>query len=281
MRSTRNTVHSERHRVTCRLGETRTTPPKQRNKLFQLPQRQAGDVPTGTERNGESRTRPPDPAARPHLLQRLPGHQLVQGVGALMRRGAAEFGDPHALLAQPLGVGGVLRTADGLLVLLRRSQRVAEAAGLLDIPGGHPEPKAVCQGVSEDSIQVEQLTESAVVRELFSSICMEIRDEVNIPLSTLSEPVLLGIALNHTSAGRPSAEFYISCSLSSEEVKKFYWQGGPEAHESTDIVFLSEEEMMQLDDCAPLWKELCPSAKGAVMLYRLVLPDILNVSTDK
>ncbi|XP_035267668.1 uridine diphosphate glucose pyrophosphatase NUDT22 [Anguilla anguilla] len=209
------------------------------------------------------------------------GTNWSRGVGALMRRGAAEFGDPHALLAQPLGVGGVLRTADGLLVLLRRSQRVAEAAGLLDIPGGHPEPKAVCQGVSEDSIQVEQLTESAVVRELFSSICMEIRDEVNIPLSTLSEPVLLGIALNHTSAGRPSAEFYISCSLSSEEVKKFYWQGGPEAHESTDIVFLSEEEMMQLDDCAPLWKELCPSAKGAVMLYRLVLPDILNVSTDK
>ncbi|KAJ8338017.1 hypothetical protein SKAU_G00369830 [Synaphobranchus kaupii] len=201
------------------------------------------------------------------------GTNWSRGVGALMRRGVAEFGDPHALLAQPLGVGGVLRTADGLVVLLRRSQRVAEASGLLDIPGGHPEPKAVCQGVSEDSIQVEQLGQSSVIRELFSSVCVEIRDEVNIPLSSLSQPVLLGIALNHTSAGRPSAEFYISCSLSSEEVKEFYWKGGPEAHESTDIVFLSQEEFMQLDECAPLWKELCPSAKGAVMLYRLVLPD--------
>ncbi|XP_061091797.1 uridine diphosphate glucose pyrophosphatase NUDT22 [Conger conger] len=228
-------------------------------------------------------------AKNPHLILQLGltfykdflGTNWSRRVGALMRRGEAEFGDPHALLAQPLGVGGVLRTADGLVVLIRRSQKVAEASGLLDIPGGHPEPKAVCQGIREDSIQVDQLAESAVIRELFSSVCTEIRDEVNIPLSSLSEPVLLGIALNHTSAGRPSAEFYISCSLTSEEVKEFYWQGGPEAHESTDIVFLSEEEMMRLDEGAPLWKELCPSAKGAVMLYRLVLPDRLNESTDK
>ncbi|KAJ8246963.1 hypothetical protein GJAV_G00257240 [Gymnothorax javanicus] len=209
------------------------------------------------------------------------GTNWSRGVAALMRRGEAEFGDPHALLAQPLGVGGVLRTADGLVVLLKRSQKVAEAPGLLDIPGGHPEPKAVCQGVSEDCIRVEQLAEDAVIRELFSSVCVEIRDEVNIPLSSLSEPILLGIALNHTSAGRPSAEFYIRCSLSSEEVKAFYWQGGPEAHESTDIVFLSEEEMMRLDVSTPLWKKLCPSAKGAVLLYQLVQPDRLNVSTDK
>lgn len=30
------------------------------------------------------------------------------------------------------------------------------------------------------------------------------------------------------------------CSLTTEEVKDFYWRGGPEAHESTDIVFLSQ-----------------------------------------
>ena len=33
--------------------------------------------------------------------------------------------------------------------------------------------------------------------------------------------------------------FVIRCSLTTEEVKDFYWRGGPEAHESTDIVFLS------------------------------------------
>lgn len=203
------------------------------------------------------------------------GTNWSEEAGNLQQRGRLELGDPQALLAQPLGVGAVLLTSDGKVVMLRRSQRVAEAAGLLDIPGGHPEPKAVCQGVSEEDISVDlmQGRERAVVAEIFSSVCAEVRDEVNVPLGFLSAPVLMGIALNHTSAGRPSAEFFIRCSLTMEDVKDFYWRGGPEAHESTDIVFLSKSEMLQLDARSPLWSELCPSAKGAVLLYQLVRPD--------
>lgn len=205
------------------------------------------------------------------------GTNWSQGARELRQRGEAEFGDPLALLSQPLGVGGVLCTSDGQVVLIRRSQRVAEAVGLLDIPGGHPEPKAVCEGVcvKEDQITVKllQKREEAVVRELFSSVCAEIRDEVNIPLCTLGEPVLMGVALNHTSSGRPSAEFYIRCVLSSAEVRELYWQGGPEAQESTDIVFLSQTDLLQLNRSSPHWSELCPSAKGAVLLYQLVMPD--------
>lgn len=62
-------------------------------------------------------------------------------VAELRQLGETEFGDPLALLAQPLGVGAILCTDDDQVVLIRRSQRVAEAGGLLDIPGGHPEPK--------------------------------------------------------------------------------------------------------------------------------------------
>ncbi|XP_042349465.1 uridine diphosphate glucose pyrophosphatase NUDT22 isoform X2 [Plectropomus leopardus] len=195
----------------------------------------------------------------------------------LRQRGEADLGDPLALLSQPLGVGGVLCTNDGQVVLIRRSQRVAEAGGLLDIPGGHPEPKVVCErlgrAVCEEQISVDMMQQGLVVSELFSSVCAEIRDEVNIPLSSLGEPVLMGVALNHTSAGRPSAEFYVSCSLTSDEVRKLYWKGGAEAHESTDIVFLSRPELLQLDGSSPLWSELCPSAKGAVLLYQTVKPD--------
>ncbi|KPP71963.1 Nucleoside diphosphate-linked moiety X motif 22-like [Scleropages formosus] len=169
------------------------------------------------------------------------GTNWSKNVKELMREGEIQFGNPESFLAQPLGVGAVLQTMDNHVVFLRRSQKVAEAPGLLDIPGGHPEPKAVCRGVSEESIQVEQLPEEAVVRELFSSVQTEIKDEVNIPLSCLSEPILMGIALNHTSAGRPSAEFY---------------------------------EVLKLEKSALLWSELCPSAKGAVLLYHLVRPDL-------
>lgn len=200
-------------------------------------------------------------------------------VTELHQRGQGEFGDPLALLAQPLGVGAVLCTSDGQVVFIRRSQRVAEAGGLLDIPGGHPEPKMVSEllelEVSEDQISVGtmQPRPELVVSELFASVCAEIRDEVNIPISSLRAPILLGIALNHTSAGRPSAEFYVSCSLTSDEVRNLYWKGGAEAHESTDIVFFSKKEVLQLDRSGPLWTEMCPSAKGAVLLYQCVEPE--------
>lgn len=62
-------------------------------------------------------------------------------VAELQRRGEVEHRDHVALLAQPLGVGAVMCTDDGQVVLIRRSKRVAEAGGQLDIPGGHPEPK--------------------------------------------------------------------------------------------------------------------------------------------
>lgn len=198
-------------------------------------------------------------------------------VAQLRQQGEVEFGDPMALLAQPLGVGGVLCTSDGQVVLIRRSQRVAEAGGLLDIPGGHPEPKVVCERlghvVQEEQISVDMMQPSAVISELFSSVNAEIRDEVNIPLSSLGEPVLMGVALNHTSACRPSAEFYVSCSLTSDEVRELYWKGGAEASESTDIIFFSVKDVLQLDRRSPLWSELCPSAKGAMMLYQAVKPD--------
>lgn len=188
---------------------------------------------------------------------------------ALQERGGQEFGDTQAYLAQPLGVGAALQCTDGRFVMLRRSHRVGEAPGQLDVPGGHPEPKAVAPNVPEEELSLEVLKPELVIRELFSSILAEIRDEVNLPLSTLSEPLLLGIARNHTSAGRPSAEFYVRCSLTSEEVKERYLQGGPEAHESTEVIFLEEEELLTIES-SEMWKELCPSAKGCVKLYMMV-----------
>lgn len=54
------------------------------------------------------------------------------------------------------------------------------------------------------------LTNSFVLLNQFKSVFVP---QVNIPLGSLGQPVLMGIALNHTSAGRPSAEFYVRYSL--------------------------------------------------------------------
>lgn len=137
-------------------------------------------------------------------------------VSELRQLGEAEFGDPWALLAQPLGVGAILCTRDRQVVLIRRSHRVAEAGGLLDIPGGHPEPKVkeselrvagttggglqhccapqvVCEqlglAVREEQIRVGMMEQAAVVSELFSSVCVEIRDEVG-PSQNLNKRVV-------------------------------------------------------------------------------------------
>lgn len=181
----------------------------------------------------------------------------------LRQQGATDWGDKQAYLADPLGVGATLVTADDFLVLLRRSQQVAEAPGMVDVPGGHPEPQALCSGGIP---QHKDLPGELVVRELFSSVLQEICDEVNLPLHTLSQPLLLGIACNETSAGRASAEFYVQCGLTSEEVRNYYMSGGPEAHESTGIIFVETQRVQRLQE-TEMWAQLCPSAKGAILLY--------------
>ncbi|KAM5247031.1 uridine diphosphate glucose pyrophosphatase NUDT22 isoform 1-T1 [Ctenodactylus gundi] len=194
------------------------------------------------------------------------GTNWASSASWLQQQGAADWGDKQAYLADPLGVGAALATADNFFVFLRRSQQVAEAPGLVDVPGGHPEPQALCPG---DSPQHKDLPGELVVRELFSSVLQEICDEVNLPLITLSQPMMLGIARNKTSAGRPSAEFYVQCSLTSEKVRSYYLSGGPEAHESTGIIFVDAQSMQRLQE-TEMWAELCPSAKGAILLYSQV-----------
>ena len=60
-----------------------------------------------------------------------------------------------------------------------------------------------------DQIRPELLSGEAVIDEIFNSIGKEVQDEVNLPPETMSQPMFIGIARNLTSAGRPSAEFYI------------------------------------------------------------------------
>jgi len=63
--------------------------------------------------------------------------------------------------------------------------------------------------IDADSIDVNSLSASSVVNEIFNSTLREIVHEVNVPIESLSDPVLLGIARNTTSAGRPSSEYYV------------------------------------------------------------------------
>uniref|UniRef100_A0ACB8G7G0 Uncharacterized protein n=1 Tax=Sphaerodactylus townsendi TaxID=933632 RepID=A0ACB8G7G0_9SAUR len=198
------------------------------------------------------------------------GTNLAGRVEQLRRQGHEDFGNSQAYLADPLGVGAMLHTADDRFVFLRRSLCVGEAPGKVDVPGGHPEPLVgahyfqVVTGdtTSQGPIRHQDLPGELVVKELFSSVLREIQDEVNLPPSSLSCPVLLGIARNETSGGGASAEFYVRCSLTSEEVQCNYAVGGPEAQESTSIIFVTRENVLTMEQEWGSVEELCPSGKG-------------------
>lgn len=183
--------------------------------------------------------------------------------------GSSEHGNSQAYLSDALGVGALLETKDNFVVLLKRSLSCGEAPGLWDIPGGHPEPKVLVGKKSVEEIDLSQMSPQAVVNEIFNSTLMEIMDEVNIPRMALSDPVLLGVARNTTSAGRPSSEYYVRCNLTAEEIRALYNQGTQvEADESDGIMFLPLSQITSFQVTkSDTWQQMAPSAKGCLLLY--------------
>lgn len=55
-----------------------------------------------------------------------------------------------------------------------------------------------------------------VVEEIYGSVKKEIRDEINIKLECLGEPVMIGMVYNLEMFSRPSAEFYTRFVLPNE-----------------------------------------------------------------
>ena len=62
---------------------------------------------------------------------------------------------------------------------------------------------------SMEEIHADDLSEQDIIDEMFDSVIREITDEVNIPVEELSDPCIIGVAANNTSAGRPSVEFLV------------------------------------------------------------------------
>lgn len=145
-----------------------------------------------------------------------------------------ELGDEAAYLAHPMGVGAMVTTADGHALFIRRSSNVAEAPGMVDVPGGHPEPSAIgleslpdtptaaasdgagaaaggaaAVGAAAEGEPTE--LERRAAAELFDSMTEEVVAEVNLPKEALAPPRLLGFLANDSTNGRPSAVFHSEC----------------------------------------------------------------------
>lgn len=73
------------------------------------------------------------------------GTNLGTNSDLFVQHGINEFNNAQACLSDALGVGSLVITADGYLLFVRRSFEVAEGQGMMDVPGGHAEPKVLRQ----------------------------------------------------------------------------------------------------------------------------------------
>jgi len=111
---------------------------------------------------------------------------------------------PEPWRPRPLACCAALVSADRKLLLQERSERVAEGAGLLHVPGGHPDP-------------ARDLAVGAP--DLFGAMEAELREELGLARDDLGEGVLLGL-MEAQPEGKPELLFRFPCGLESEALAR-------------------------------------------------------------
>jgi 8-oxo-dGTP pyrophosphatase MutT (NUDIX family) len=89
------------------------------------------------------------------------GTHYSPSVLELKKRGDELFSDPMACLSNKIGVGALVVLNDGRLVLMQRSNTVAECQGQVDVPGGHAEPKEIGLGHEKHNSDTSDIADSA------------------------------------------------------------------------------------------------------------------------
>ncbi|XP_020552621.1 nudix hydrolase 9 isoform X4 [Sesamum indicum] len=140
--------------------------------------------------------------------------------------------------SNPLGNGAIVETSDQEIVVLQRSTNVGEFPRHFVFPGGHPEPQEV--GITSHHTSGElthQMVNRKVSQEMFDSIIREVVEEIGVPATALSKPVFIGISQRVLNV-RPTAFFFIKCSLQSKEIQQLYGSA-QDGYESTQLYTMS------------------------------------------
>ncbi|XP_031485910.1 nudix hydrolase 9 isoform X2 [Nymphaea colorata] len=148
--------------------------------------------------------------------------------------------------SSPLGNGAIVETSDGKILVLQRSCNVGEFPGYFVFPGGHPEPQEIGISGHEDNkapTEVRVLQER-ISQEMFEGIIREVVEEIGVPASALSDPLFIGISRRELNV-RPTAFFYIKCSMESEEVDRLY-HTAQDGYESTQLCIALKNDLEKL-----------------------------------
>ncbi|KAH6766206.1 nudix hydrolase-like protein 9 [Perilla frutescens var. hirtella] len=166
--------------------------------------------------------------------------------------------------SNPLGNGAIVETSNKEVVVLQRSANVGEFPDHFVFPGGHPEPKEV--GITRhqtDGELTQQMVDKKVSQEMFDSIIREVVEEIGVPAATLGKPVFIGISQRVLNV-RPTAFFFIKCSLQSEEIQQLY-SSAEDGYESTQLYTMPMSELVHVTSKMP------GCHQGGFALYKLML----------
>lgn len=192
-----------------------------------------------------------------------------EDINNIRKYGVDQYGDQCACFSDPIGVTAAVISNDNHIVVIKRADWVAESKGKLDTVGGHSEPGEMLKKLNMKESKVFDVDSTHVLYEIFHSIIREVRDEVNVPESSLSWPLLLGIIRNEETALKPCFIFLISCNLSKDEIANLYSQGGPETDESTELNFISKKniESYSKNDFSNMGKNWSPCGLATLFYY--------------
>jgi 8-oxo-dGTP pyrophosphatase MutT (NUDIX family) len=98
-----------------------------------------------------------------------------------------------------------------------------------------------------------------IALEMFEGLIREVVEETGVPATCLCEPLFIGISQRLINV-RPTAFFYVKCTISSSQVQEFY-QCATDGFESTHLLAIPKVKDTKY---VFLW---CPSTKPNISLY--------------
>lgn len=172
--------------------------------------------------------------------------------------------------SSPLGNGAILETSDKKIVVLQRSYNVGEFPGHIVFPGGHPEPEEVGAASHQMGERLTNLehNNTKVSQEMFDSIIREVVEEIGVPVTSLCNPLFIGISRRVLNV-RPAAFFFIKCNIESKEIQRLY-AGAQDGYESTQLYTVS---LIELENMA---SKMPGCHQGGFALYKLMLEAMKN-----
>ncbi len=159
-----------------------------------------------------------------------------------------EFGESGPVRA--LGISAVIETADGFLPLIRRSERVGEFPGGLDVVGGHVHPD-------------DHLRDG--VPDVFFAIADEVHAELGIPHHLLDAFICCGLAENWLHC-KPELAFFLALPLTMKEVQELA-ASAREADEFAELFAVRAEQTSLQRFIAENAARITPSAHGCLQIY--------------